>query len=611
MIHWSNVVGIPEGARVQNDARAKAAMVYFPYYFRDENGKAKAERDYIGTVVDGKFCPNAYYRENLPVHKRRPPERWRDARQRAKAEALEKAVAHYLSSTDWFDLELDSKDDITRQIGATALCARILYDEHIVEEVARTLNFNVADTMHALNLALHLALTSKASYLAKSESEVCKFIGSGCLSSQRISEFFMRIGKTLQLSSQLSKWRSERMTKPGDLISVDGTFLDCNSQKIAAAAHGKRKDGTYGPQINFAMVSNATTGVPIGYRWYSGDTHDVKTLDDLKALWSDYGVNEKGLEFVWDRGYFDSARMAEFAKGNFKFISGAQVGLNIVKDVIEKRNDEFYSASSQLKDHYCFGVIENVTLADGVKAKAYVYFSPNRQMAETRKLRDELEKIQKDWISGKLTKINPTMASFFKSVKAGKPLEINEFAFDQECFARGFFACVSNTTQSLDELLHKYRMRNEIEVLFRLMIGRLLDTTRVQSSAALEGLLFVVFIALSILGRLRQALKTEVPPHKNVRAANCEIIDFDKTYTVDDYITISEALHELREITATVSKKSGAVRLTNLTEKKIRLVKDLGMGTLFESAEEVWKLMSAKHLSDVIATVREADGVKG
>lgn len=123
--------------------------------------------------------------------------------------------------------------------------------------------------------------------------------------------------------------------------------------------------------------------------------------------------------------------------------------------------------------------------------------------------------------------------------------------------------------------------------------------------------MFVVFIALSILGRLRQALKTEVPPHKNVRAVNCEIIDFDKTYTVDDYVTISEALHELRGITATVSKKSGAVRLTNLTEKKIRLVKDLGMGTLFESAEEVWKLMFAKHLSEVIATVREADGVNG
>ena len=110
------MVRIPEGARVQNDARAKASMVYFPYYFWDENGKAKAERDYIGTVVDGKFCPNAYYRENLPVHKKRPPERWRNARQRAKAEALEKAVADYLSSTDWFALELNSKDDITRQI---------------------------------------------------------------------------------------------------------------------------------------------------------------------------------------------------------------------------------------------------------------------------------------------------------------------------------------------------------------------------------------------------------------------------------------------------------------------------------------------------------------
>ena len=66
------------------------------------------------------------------------------------------------------------------------------------------------------------------------------------------------------------------------------------------------------------------------------------------------------------------------------------------------------------------------------------------------------------------------------------------------------------------------------------MIGRLLDTTRVHSNTVLEGLLFGVFIALSILSRLRKILQTKVSSRKNVRTANCDVIDFDKTYSLDD-----------------------------------------------------------------------------
>lgn len=605
-IRWQDVEDLPEGARVQNDAKAKVTTAYFPYYFRDANGKAKAERDYIGTVVNRRFTPNLYYVQNHPTRDNRPPERWKDVEQRKKAFARQKFQEQLKEASDWFNLELTSKEDITRQIGATALCARVLYEENLIEDVARALDYSVADTMHALNLAIFMALTSKASYLAFSESEVCKFLGFGCLSSQRISEFLHRIGSSLQLSSRLSKFRTQRMTSDGDLIAVDGTFLDSNSTQIAAAAVGKRKDGTFGPQINFSMVSNATTGVPLGYRWYSGDTHDVKTLDDLKELWEDFKLNRKDVEFIWDRGYFDAQRMAEFDLAGFKFISGTKVGLNIIQEIIDARNSDFYSAKSLLQHHYCYGIADDVDLNGDTSAKAYVYFNPNKQMIETRELRDELEKAQRKWMEGKLKANDPIMRFFLDPVK-GEELKIDEREFDEECFIRGFFACISNTDQSADQVLDKYRTRNEVEVLFRLMIGRLLDTTRVHSSTVLEGLLFCVFIALSILSRLRKILQTKVPSRKNVRAANCDVIDFDKTYSLDDYVTITEMLNELRGITATVSHKSGKARLFNLSEKKKQLVADMGLKGLFDSADDVWDLLSARRLSETIRELKAAD----
>ena len=607
-IRREDVIGLPEGARIQFNPKSKSQTitVFFPFYFRDEKGKPACERDYIGTVVDGKFAPNAYYLLNCPVKGVRPPERWKNAVQREKAMKAAEQKSIEQTSSDWHQLEIQSDEDITKQVGASALCARILYDEKLVEDVARTLNYDVSDTMHALNLAMHMALTSKASYLAKAESETCKFIGSGCLSSQRISEFLVRIGSSLQLSTRIGKFRTQRMTKDGDLLAVDGTFIDSNSRKISAAAQGKRKDGTYGPQINFALVSNASTGVPLGYRWYSGDTHDVTTLDDFRELWLDYGLNRKKVEFVWDRGYYDAGRLARYTNDGLKVISGAKVGLNVIKQVIENRNSEFYSASALLEHHYCFGLAENIALDRKTTAKAYVFFSPNKQMVEARELRDELRSASDKWLAGKLKQSDDLMRFFKKPVK-GMPLSVDEDAFDQECYVKGFFACISNTNQSLDSVLDKYRTRNEIEVLFRLMIGKLISSTRVQSSAALEGLLFIVFIALSILGRLRKALKTQVPSRKNTRAANCDVIDYDQTYTLDDYVTISEALAEVRGVTATVSKRTGKVRLANLTEAKRNLVRDMGFGDLFQSADAVWDLLSAKHLSEVIRTVKEQD----
>jgi len=52
---------------------------------------------------------------------------------------------------------------------------------------------------------------------------------------------------------------------------------------------------------------------------------------------------------------------------------------------------------------------------------------------------------------------------------------------------------------TLMDALTKYRQRNEVEVAFKLMFQHLLTSTRVHSSAALDGLLMTTFVGLSIL----------------------------------------------------------------------------------------------------------------
>ena len=53
-------------------------------------------------------------------------------------------------------------------------------------------------------------------------------------------------------------------------------------------------------------------------------------------------------------------------------------------------------------------------------------------------------------------------------------------------------------------------------------------------------MLLVTFVALSLLANLRTMLKRKLPAHENIRAVDCDIMDFNEEYTLSDYYTISE-----------------------------------------------------------------------
>lgn len=152
----------------------------------------------------------------------RNPERWKDPQQREKALAEQKEMEELRKQQEekeaqeekkrqtaefWRKLELCAEsEDIARQIGASGFMTKLLYENGLVADVARVLDYDIERTMFVINHGLHLALTSKATYLAKPESNSVKFIGIGCCSSQRASEHFNSMGQSLQLSQRMSKY---------------------------------------------------------------------------------------------------------------------------------------------------------------------------------------------------------------------------------------------------------------------------------------------------------------------------------------------------------------------------------------------------------------------
>lgn len=383
------IKGLP--AHAQYQFRQGTWYVYFPYCFR-EDGKRKQERDYIGTLSpDGKeFLPNLYYVQNEPDFDHRPVERWKSPVMRHRAlEKLNANKVETIAPSVSLDPELDCDQQLS--VGATALCASILNANGMLKNVGTVLDNNPELTMACINLAMHSAITTDKTYLADKESTQQKFIGYGCLSSPRASEFFQRIGNEQTLSLKMAKACATHL-EDGEILALDGTRVDCNSENISFAAVGKKKDGSYGPQINVSLVINVKN--------YAGNISDISTLDDLRKMWTDIGISEKSPLILMDRGYPNQEEFVNLDRDGYRFLIGAKTSMKLVKDVIDQKNCEFYDQKTYLRQQRCYGVKSKTAVScDGhrMNIHSYVFRSPSKEMTETDELLDRLEAFQKGW----------------------------------------------------------------------------------------------------------------------------------------------------------------------------------------------------------------------
>ena len=304
------------------------------------------------------------------------------ARSSAGRAALEKLNANKVETiapSVSLDPELDCDQQLS--VGATALCASILNANGMLKNVGTVLDNNPELTMACINLAMHSAITTDKTYLADKESTQQKFIGYGCLSSPRASEFFQRIGNEQTLSLKMAKACATHL-EDGEILALDGTRVDCNSENISLAAVGKKKDGSYGPQINVSLVINVKNGSPICYRAYAGNISDISTLDDLRKMWTDIGISEKSPLILMDRGYPNQEEFVNLDRDGYRFLIGAKTSMKLVKDVIDQKNCEFYDQKTYLRQQRCYGVKSKTAVScDGhrMNIHSYVFRSPSKE----------------------------------------------------------------------------------------------------------------------------------------------------------------------------------------------------------------------------------------
>ena len=579
----SMIKGLPEGAETQK-IRGRL-YVYFAYSFNVDGTKFQ-ERDYIGKVVDGAFVPNAYYIDHKPDRLNRPLDRWKNPvkkeRERQKAEILK--IQKEESKVPGKDFE--DGEEYNLSVGATAILMKVLDESSMARDVGKALDGDVRQTVDALNVAMHSALTNKANYMAKDASCDKKFIGKGCPSSQRISELHAAIGSRPQVEKELAKARCGHLPR-GQLLALDGTRVDCNSEGISYGAKGKKKDGTYGRQINFSVLVNASNGQCLGYRIFAGNVPDTLTVEDFRHLWDEFGIAESEPVIIMGRGYYDEEDLTLLSNDGIGFIVGAKSNLDCVKEVVSERNNDFRDVRYQLSYRKCHGVSSTYTIRTRdltSPCNLFVYHSQQKEYDEGEDFLKKLKDVEAKWRENPdIDAIPKGLRGFYIKPENGSLLVRNDDRIVEHCRSLGYFAFASNRITDVAQCYDYYEFRNEVELYFKGSKACGFKSTHVQSDVALGGYAFTAFLATSIIFDVMHRMRGNIPGTESLR----------------EKYTIKEMLSTMMKVRL-VRRKNGEVYLTNVTRREKKIAADLGFAGLFDSAEDVEKLLSAAYVSECL-----------
>lgn len=326
------------------------------------------------------------------------------------------------------------------------------------------------------------------------------------LANQRISELLTRITPALS-QDFFTRWIAHN--KSDEYYCMDITSVSSYSEQNNFVSYGYNRDEEELPQINLLMVSGHTSHLPLFFRALPGSIKDVSTMEEsLERLEL---IDVKRLHLVMDKGFYSKKNVDAMYKRHIRFLIGVPFTTSLALNAVERcRNnnmisfknyhnilgDELYASTecSQWKGHKCY---------------VHTYFDSFKAALDEKKFGHKLLMEYEELISGATCKEHQDdYKKFFiikKTAKGAIKVEYNQDAIDQyRRNTAGWFVLISNDIKDPVKALEIYRMKDAVEKHFDDLKNDLdMKRLRVHSAAAMDGRLFIQYIALILSSQIK------------------------------------------------------------------------------------------------------------
>ena len=218
-------------------------------------------------------------------------------------------------------------------------------------------------------------------------------------------------------------------------------------------------------QVVLALITT-TDGLPITYKAFSGNLHEIKTLlPVIEELQKEFDV--ASVDFAADRGMFCATNLAELEKAGINYVVGAK--LRNMKKETKADILAIHEQQEKGKDEYLEMELEH----EG--RRLLVSYNPARAAKDRKdrqRLLDRLGKLAKKSKDGKVPVkdviTNSGSKKYLQLDNADKKADISFAKADSDAVWDGISGYITNSKKPVGEVIANYRRLWVIEDAFRL-----------------------------------------------------------------------------------------------------------------------------------------------
>ena len=381
------------------------------------------------------------------------------------------------------------------------------------------------------------------------------------LTSQRISELLTRVTPSLQMDF-FKAWTGQH--KNDEYYALDITSISSYAEAISFVRNGYNRDGDHLAQINLLLVTGGESHMPLYYQAIPGSIKDVSTLTHTLQKMRD--IHTGKLHLVMDKGFYSKDNIDELYSARMKFLIGVPFTVGFAREQVERarENDIMSHKNYRMIFEDELFVTTSLEKWNGHRLYVHVYYDSYKAEMEYKKFNQKLYLCFKELETGNLTKKNaPFYEEYFtikETPKRGRTVTYNQEAIDaHRTNTVGWFVMITNDMKDPVKALEIYRRKDTAEKSFD-NIKNDLDgkRLRIHSVPAMEGRLFIQFIALILSERIQLTMHQA---------------GWFKNHSMQDVIS---EMHSLQEVSVQGRRKKYHTTPTNF-QRQIAKLFDLKM----------------------------------